>query len=241
MANSLTNKQLRVINCCLDRLFNIKSLLVPQSAKDYAGIHVWERLLSLSENRTILLTDTGICYFNKIVDTIHKANIFNGQTDYSDVWSAFHHILEDQLSRGVRPENASELLSIIQNQLSTKIANYTYAVPIFGLKMDGIDSIKLGSMQIIRSPIAYIDSLGVKHDHADLTQTIELTKNYLWLIGYATGTRRVSQKRFRELAEFSVGMLAVAAASMHERGASGLRIGIVMSPEEGHGNATWLS
>jgi len=36
-------------------------------------------------------------------------------------------------------------------------------------------------------------------------------------------------------------MLAVSAASMYERGASRFRIGVVMSPEEGHGPAIWLS
>lgn len=237
----LTRKQLRIIDYALDGLFSTKSILAPRSVKDFAGNTFLGRLLHLSDNRTILLTDTGLSHFSRIVETIDGADIFEGLTGYSDVWSAFHHILEDLLSRDVRPDNAAELLDIVRERLGGEIANHTYAVPVFGIDMEGIDSIELGSMKIVRSPIPYIESVGIKHGHMDLPRMIEATKNYLWLIGLAEGTRRVSQEKFREQAELAVGMLALSAASMYKNGASQIRIGIVMSPEEGHSAATWLS
>jgi len=196
----LTKKQQRTIDYALDRLFSTRSFLEPQSIKDFAGNNALTRLLRLSGTRTILLTDAGLTYMRTIIVTINEADIFDGLTEYSDVWTAFHHILEDLLSRGMRPDNATELLDLVRERLSAEISNHTYAVPLFGVDMDGIDVVTLGSMKIVRSPVSYLESLGVKHDHADLPRTIEATKRYLWLIGFAKGTPRVAQEKFRELA-----------------------------------------
>ena len=236
----LTKKKLRTIDYALDRLFSTGSLLIPQSLKDFAGNNDLARVLWLPDHRTILFTDAGLSHLRTIVKTINEADIFDGLAAYSDVSAAFRHILKDLLSKDMRPENAAELLDLVRERLSAEIGNHTYAVPLSGVDMDGIDAVTLGSMKIVRSPIPYIESAGVKHDHVDLPREIEAAKRYLWLIGSAKGTPRVSQEKFRELAELASGMLAVYAASMYERGASRFRIGVVMSPE-GHGSANWLS
>jgi|WetSurMetagenome_2_1015567.scaffolds.fasta_scaffold00054_57 hypothetical protein len=239
----LTKKKQRTIDRALDRLFSAGSFLVPQSMKDFACNNILVRTLRLSGQRTVLLTDAGLTQMRKICDTIHEADIFDGLTAYSDVSKAFRHILEDLLSRGMRPDNAAELVDLVRDRLNAEIGNYTYVVPLFGVKIDGTDAVDLGSMRIVRSPLPYLESVGVKYDYADLPRIIEAAKHYLWFIGFAKGTPMVSQGKFRELAELATGMLAIAAASMYERGASRFRIGIVMSPEEGHahGPASWLS
>lgn len=237
----LTKKQLRTIDYALDRLFSVKSFLVPLSVKDFIGNNYFTRSLRLSGNRTILLTDSGLSNFRTIVRTINDADTFDGLADYSDVWIAFHNVLEDLLSKSARPDNAVNLLELLDEQLASEIASYTYAVPLFGVEMDGIDSIELGCSRIARSPKPYLERVGVEHVHTDLQRTIEDAKNYLWLIGPAKGTRRVSLEKFREFSQLVTGMLAVCASSMYERGAHRVRIGVIMSPEEGHGKANWLS
>lgn len=56
----------------------------------------------------------------------------------------------------MRPDNAAELLEIMRERLSGKISNHTYAVPLFGVDMDGIDVVTLGAMKIVRSPVSHL-------------------------------------------------------------------------------------
>lgn len=237
----LTKKQYRIIDRALDCLFTCNSLLTPRSIKDYGVKDYLAKELRLKSNRVVLLSDTGLAQIRTIVKTIDDADSFDGLAGYSDIWSSFKHILEDLLSNGMRPDNAAELLALIQERLRSEISNYTYAVPLFGIEMDGIDTVALGSMKIVQSPVPFLEDAGVVHDHADLPSIMDATKLYLWLIGSAEGTQRIAQEKFRKQAELAVGMLAVSAASIYECGASAFRIGIVMSPEDGHGRSIWLS
>jgi hypothetical protein len=237
----LTKKQERTIDYALNRLFGRKSFFVPKSIKDFGVNNFLTRELRLTGKRTIFLTDAGLIHMRNIVTTIDEADFFDGLAGYSDIWAAFRHILEAHLSEGIRPENAAEFFELMRERLNTEISNYTYAVPLFGVEMDGIDVFKLGQMKIVRSPDSHIKAAGVKYDHADLPSTLEATKWYLWLFGSARGTHLVAQERFREQAELATGMLAISAAAIYKRGVSTFRIGVVMSPREGHNRATWIS
>lgn len=236
----LSKKQMRAIDYSLNHLFRAKSLL-PDFPKDLPGRDYFSRLLRLSDNRSLFLTENAISHIRIIVEIISEANIYDGLADYSDIWSAFHHIIEDLISKNERPNDAVELLELIQNQIDSRISTCTYAVPLYGIKLDGIDLMEIGSLKIVISPIIYIENNEIECRIDDVTKHIEDNKHYLWLIGSARGTRRVSQEKFRELADLATGMLAVCAASMHEGGATPFEIGIIMTPQEGHGIARWIS
>ena len=237
----LTKKKQRIINHALHCLFTCDSFFACTSIKDYAVKNALARELRLRGNRVIFLSDTGLAQIRTIVKTIFDADVFDGLVGYADIWSAFKYILEDLLSNGTRPDDVVEFLELIHERLRTEISNYTYAVPLFGVEMDGIDTIALGSMKIVRSPVPSLEDAGVVHDHADLPNIIDKTKLYLWLIGSAEGTPLIAQENFRKQAQLAVGMLAVSAASIYECGASAFRIGVVMSPEDVHGRSIWLS
>jgi hypothetical protein len=237
----LSKKELRTIGFALDRFYGPKSLVVPQSFEDFKVPNVLARQLRLKGNRSLLMTDVGLEHLRKMVSTIYDANVFEGLADYSDVYNACQGVIENLLSEGQRPDDAQELIDLINRHLTKKIDNRTFVVPIFGLELDNIGSLKLGSMKIVPAVISYLDAAGVKHDHLSEATTIEITKTKLWLIGSSRGTASAAQEKFREQAELVVGMLAVSAASMFEYGANGFRIGVVMSPEDNYGRSTWLS
>lgn len=238
---ALTNKQLRTIDFDLERLFNPKSILAPKSIKDFSVSNPLLRMLQLTENRTLLLSDTGLTHFRSIVATIDRGNVFDGLASYSDIWTTCRRILEDLLSRKVMPDSGAELVELVRNELGPTISNHTFAVPLFGVAMDGTDAFPVGSMKIVPSPIPHFDSLRVKHEQAGVPAILDATKPTLWLLGSANGTRRVAVDRFREQAELTAGMLAVSAASMYEGGASAFHIGVVMSSERSRSRAVWFS
>jgi hypothetical protein len=198
---SLTKKQLRTIDYAVNQLFGSKSFMAPALLKGQFGPDFLTRLLQLTNHRITLFTDTGLANMQKIVATIDEASMFNGLANYSDIWSACRSILENLLSQGKQLKDARELLESLRQVLDSEISNHTFVVPLFGIEMDGIESIPLGSMKVIRPSIAHLDSLGVKHDHADLKQIFDSAEYCLWLIGSERGTLDVSLGKFRTHAE----------------------------------------
>ena len=237
----LTRKQQRIIGFALDRLFGQGSFIAPSSLKDVPSKTFFIRELRLTGNRLILLSDDGLTYMRRIVGTIDEADIFDDMADYSDIGEACRHIIKDLLSKGMMPSNATEFIELLRDQVKAKITNYMYAVPLFGVELDGIDVMNLGSMKIARSPISDIKAAGIDEGYESLLAITETTMPNLWLLGSAKGTPRVAQGKFREKADLAAGMLAISAASMYERGASAFRIGVVMAPEYAQGRAIWLS
>ncbi|MCL5060559.1 MAG: HEPN domain-containing protein [Candidatus Thermoplasmatota archaeon] len=132
-------------------------------------------------------------------------------------------------------------MQAIADLVAQEVDDHTFAVPLLGIELAGVDSFALGAVTILRMSVDVLNSAGVKHDHADVPHLLELNKHYLWLIGSTRGTPSAAQKRFSEQATLAVGMLAITAASMHEWGASTFRIGIVMTPEEATGRSVWFS
>lgn len=226
------------------RLFSVKSLLVPKSLSDFQEIPVkqhFSRMLKLIGNQTVFLTDSGYEHFRAVIDIIDKADLFEGMADSSDIWTAWHKVVEKWLSNGLEPENADEVVHAITELVAQEIDDHTFIVPLFGIELDSVDSFALGIMTIIRMSVDVLHASGIEHDHANVPHLLELNKNYLWLKGTTRGTPRVAQQKFSDQAALTVGMLAITAASMYELGASGFRIGIIMSPEEAIGRSVWFS
>ncbi|WP_162084879.1 HEPN domain-containing protein [Sulfuriferula nivalis] len=226
------------------RLFSIKSLLVPKLLSDLREIPVkqhFPRMLKLTGNRTVFLTDSGYEHFRAVIDVIDKVDLFEGMADISDIWTAWHKVVEKWLSNGSEPENADEVVHAITELVAQEIDEHTFIVPLFGIELDSVDSFVLGIMTILRMSVDVLHASGIEHDHINVPHLLELNKNYLWLKGTTRGTPHVAQQKFSDQAALTVGMLAITAASMYELGASGFRIGIIMSPEEAIGRSVWFS
>lgn len=239
---TLTGKDERTLLFAAKRLFSVKSLVSPKSISDIPTKQYFVRELRLMGNRTAFLTDSGYEHFRSVVDVIDRADFFDGMAEFSDIWKAWHRVVEKWLSNDLVPERADEVVQAIADLVAQEVDDHTFVVPLFGIELDGVESFSLGTMTILRMSVDVLDSAGVEHDHADVPHLLELNKHYLlWLKGTTRGTPSVAQQRFSEQATLTFGMLAITAASMYEWGASAFRIGIVMTPEEAIGRSVWFS
>ena len=238
---TLTNKDKRKLLYSVKRLFSNKSLIVPKSIGDIPTKKYLYLELCLTENRTIFLTDAGHEHFRAVVDVIHKADFFNGRAEFSDIWRAWRKVVEKWLSNGLQPGCVDEVVQALEELIVQEIDNHTFVVPLLGIELDGVVSFALGAMTILPMSVDLFDSAGVTHDHTNVPRLLELSKQYFWLKGTMHGTPSVAQQKFSEQAALTVGMLAITAVSMYEWGASGFRIGIVMTAEEATGRSVWFS
>lgn len=241
---TLTAKDKRTLLFAARHLFRDKSILIPTSISDIHSIpneQHFSRMLSLTDNRIIYLTEQGHQYFRNVVDNLYRADYFDGLVEYSDISLAWRRVIENWFSNGLAPENADEIVQAIEERILQEIDEYTFVVPLFGVELEDIDSFELGAMSLLRPSIEVFNSARVAHEHADLTRLLEFNKDCLWLKGTMKGTPGVAQQRFSEQAALTIGMLAASAASAYENGAHGFRIGIVMRPEDANGRSVWFS
>lgn len=238
---TLTGKDQRKLLFAAKRLFSVKSLLFPKSIGDIPIKQHFMRELRLTGNLTAYLTDSGYEHFRTVVDVMDRVDFFDGMAEFADIWHAWHRVVEKWLSNGLEPERADDVAQAIADLVAQEVDDHTFVVPLFGIGLDGVDSFAIGAMTILRMSVDVLDSSGIEHNHADVPRFLELNKGYLWLKGTTRGTPNVARQRFSEQATLTVGMLAITAASMYEWGASGFRIGIVMTSEEAIGRSVWFS
>lgn len=238
---TLTKKDERTLLFATERLFSAKSLFSPKLTRDIPIKQYFQRELRLTGNRSVFLTDSGYEHFRSVVYVIDRADFFEGMAEFADIWKAWKKVVEKWLSEGSKPESADDVLQAVAELVTQEIDDHIFVVPLYGIELDGVDSFELGDMTILRMSVDVFDSAGVKHDHVDVPHLIELNKHYLWLRGNAHGTPNVAEQKFSGQAALTVGILAIAAASLYERGASGFRIGIVMTPEGAAGRSMWFS
>lgn len=237
----LTEKRKRTLLFVAQRLCSWKALIIPKSINDIPLEQYFTRELHLKENRTVFLSDFGYEQFRTVVEILAQADLFDGLAEYSDIWSASRKVLEMCLSDGVQPESANELIQAVAKVVEPDVDDYTYIVPIFGISLDDTETLSLGKMTVLHMSSDVLDLAGIEHSHTDIPRLLELNKGYLWLKGTTRGTPNVARRAFSEQATLTVGMLAIAAASLYECGATRFRIGTVMSTEEAIGRSVWFS
>lgn len=236
-----SSKERRTLFFAANNLFTDKSLFTPASIRDIPPKQVLARMLRLTGKRTVYLTNSGYEHFRTVVDVLDRVNFFEGDAEYSDIWTAWHSALEKWLSDGHAPDSVDEVIQSISDLIVHCIDDHTFVVPLLGVDLDGIDAFDMGSMTILHLSVDTLDSAGVEHGHADVSRALESNKNQVWLRGAARGTPRAAQRRFAEQATLMIGVLAVAAGAMYENGATAFRIGTVMTPEDAIGQSTWFS
>lgn len=187
------------------------------------------------------MTDEELCQLRTMVSVIDDANVFDGLADYLDVDGACRDVLAEALSIGQVPDKADELVEFVRTRLASEIATRVFAIPIFGIELVDVEALVLGSMRVVPASPSHLDAANVRYVHANVAKAIELTKAKLWLTGSACGTKRIAEAKFRGQAALAAGMMAISAGSMYENGATGFRIGVVMSPVQARGRAVWLS
>jgi len=113
--------------------------IVPKSIEDFRVSQPLLRELRLTNHHELLLTDSGLAAFRQTVKLLDELDPTDGLAGYSDMSSACRRVLEQCLSEGQQPESGQEYVQLIVTELTTRIATYTYIVPMFGVELDGID------------------------------------------------------------------------------------------------------
>lgn len=237
---NISPKSQRIINRCIPIIFSLKGIEFPKSLKDIDKDSFFTRRIEL-KNRWAFFNDNGLSSLRRIVSILIDEDVFKGLVDYSDVWIACHKTIEELLSQELQPEDGKEFIDIVESKISGKIDNYTFVVSIYGVDFQGVDEMRLGNFRIVRPDYLCLEKAGCDVSMDDLNKNLEIMKSYLWIIGSARGTQKVSERKFRQQAELMVGMLAIVAAATHKYGAKSFRIGIIMSPKESYGRSLWMS
>ena len=237
---SLTKKQLRVVSGTITRFFSVNAFETSNEWRKLGVEDFFLRRLELTGNRQLYLTDMGMDQFRALVTALHDGDVSDGLAEYSDIWNMCKQVVEDLMSRNLRPEDATEFIGLVTEQVKAKTDEYTFVVPIVGIELEEVEELKLGSMKVVAASVSFLNAAGIKHDHANIQKIINVTDQRLWLVGSTRGTLKVATEKFRSKAELAVGLLAAHAAAHYKGGASGFRIGIVMKPEHSYTRATWM-
>lgn len=236
-----SRKQARIIQRALTQLAGAKSYKPIRSIEDF-GDKPFGRMLQLTNYRMVLLTDHGMEQVERLVDTTVEVDPFAGLADSADIWSASWKTLEELVSNGQMAESAKEWLSLISARIEPEIQSRLIIVPFVGVTLKGIEELMLGSFQLLRPSISYLEAMGVDHEWADVPKIIAGYRDReLWLSGCARGTPRVAERRFRTFADLIAGLLAVAVGVLSKSGATRVFISPNMTGHDSRGDATWFS
>jgi hypothetical protein len=183
---TLPRKVLRTLTREIDRVVNEKSLFAPQSLADIKSVDLkavdyFSREIRLSGNRTFLLTDKGYSAFKAIVTHLHEADLSEGLAQYSDLFNATKAVFQDCLSRGQRPDDGAELVELIGQILENQITTHTFVVPIYGVELKGIDSVRLGALRVVPSTAEWIKVLGGDASSENVAILLRHSEEHLWI------------------------------------------------------------
>ena len=188
------------------------------------------------------LSDSGFQHLQSILDAVDRLDLANGLADYSDYGATVREVIAQYFDAGLQPDTADEFLEDVRARVEKQIHDYAFVVPINGVKLEAdLEAVPLGSFRIVRASIEVLEGAGIDFKEEYLRTAVEMISGRPWLMGRARGTLEVATRRFREMAELTVGMLSVYAASVLEGGTRSFRLGIVMSPLEAEGRSLWLS
>lgn len=88
------------------------------------------------------MSDEGLRQLRTMVSVIDDANVFDGFAHYSDVAGICRQVFAEQLSIGLRPDKADELVDLIRTHLASEMATRVLAVPIFGIELVELESLE---------------------------------------------------------------------------------------------------
>jgi hypothetical protein len=240
-SNKFTPKQLRVVRASLMVLLDHAKAFEGSARPKDLGLDIIARLVRAPAGGSFLLSDAGIAALGRIASTIDEVGVFNDSATFRDIEQCSRRIFEELLAEPQTDIDSSTFVERVCEKVRAGIATYSFLVPVAGVQLVGIEVLPLGVMSLAASPNTVVESAGVRDEKDTLPLTRKAVGQCSWLHGRARGTRNYTERKFREQAELSVGVLAVLAASNYSRGAGAFRIGLVMSRAAASGSAVWLS
>jgi len=238
----LTAKQERSIAYLTKILFGPKSLQAPTheafKVMDHSKFEGLRKLVRLTNQRSVLLTDRGLETIQLIAKHINDAQVFDGKANYSDIYTSLRKQMANLLSEGLEPETGSELLELVEKDILSAIKNYTFIAPIYGIRLSKIKRLTVGTMKIVPPSYELLSSLCSVESHPfDITKIIDRQQQsqYLWMIGEEYGTPEVAKQRFTDAATYTIGAMATVSGALYSDGTARVRIGLAMSSDKAPG------
>ena len=227
---NLTAKQIRVLNRCIRELFTPKAFGDAAALIQMDFTEVIRRLISVSSERGVkrLLSDQGVAAHDRIVATLRDIGMCSPEVLYADLWSAVRKVVERCLADKVKPEDATELVSLVANELTNSIQDRWFVAPVVGVTLVGVEELQLGGLAISQS----VDALVAQHGKmlADPTPAwlSDQIRKQPCISGSFRGTFEAARLRFREQTTLASGLLAVIAGYEFDRGATAFNIHVPM-------------
>jgi hypothetical protein len=142
----LNRKKIRSIEHDIATLFSTKSYHLPQTADDFKEIDFlgpkFER-----DNDSFYLKEKAQTALKRIVEIIKDHYKLDEIATYNDVYQVTKDEFETYILSDTKP-SCGELISKINNSLSTKIFEYKHICRIKGIKLEEIDDICFGNFTI---------------------------------------------------------------------------------------------
>jgi hypothetical protein len=232
----LDRKQLRTLEYLLRQLYAPASFhRVSVETVREKGFGLLQYELELRGGRTLYLSQRGFDTLREIVAILVKAQLVPC-VEPDDVFVATRRVIGDLLADGLQPD-ATELPTLTQSALEGLRDTYWFAVPVNGLELKDMDRLVLGDLTLVNPTATALEEFGaVLSDAEDIAQSLG---RFPCLIGRAFGSEPFAQQAFRSRADLSIGVVAVLAAAMLDRGAVPFRVTLGMTSSGSPGVARY--
>lgn len=236
--SKIGKKNIRRIDYLLPCLFG-KNAFESASIKYFRkyDMQYFAREVRLTSGHALVLTDKGIAALREIGGVLKDSGIFL-KVEPSDISSALREVFRELLSNSLRPDDADELIELVRLRLDEKKKNYWFAVPVNGLDLDGVESVRLGDLTLRAGTPEVLYSLGAK-----LSEKMDTAKQLgkrPCLFGCVFGTEAYAKRIFGFRAGLAIGIVSTLAAMSYEAGAAPFRITLEMTPDGARAAARYV-
>ena len=220
---NLTRKQVQVVNRCLQQLFSaqamepmtlarMRELKFPQALS--------RRVKVTAKGAELLLTDSGMAALERTVDTLSEASAGQEAWTRSDVWDAVREVYEACWRNRQEPESVQELVDLVAARIGAKVKKHTFVAALYGVKLSGIDEVKLGELRLVSSVKSLVQESAVLNEEGLEKGFAKDLLQVPCLAGSKAGTFEAAKRWYREQVHLAAGMLAVEAGASYERAAT---------------------
>lgn len=220
------------------RGFSPVSELVARKVAD-PRFNIMARLPDLKLKHQVGISDEGYAALRLVVKVVYDCGKFKDIADYSDIHSAVRRAHIECLETLRAPETFDELIDVIEPKIRKSSSAQTFLFPFHGLKVPERSSVSLGRATLFSDLKLALQAETVTALPEDQKALSDVMQGYSWLLVRATGTSTKAHRVASESASLIAGVLAALAACTFEDGATGFRIGVVLSPEAAYGHSRW--
>ena len=231
----LTLKLKRSIRVDIDLIFSLKGLSFPKTIDEIKEIGFFSPKFKANKN-DIYLSQDGRVALRRICDIVHRTKKYNDVLNYHDVFQVVIGEIERWFNDNLIPDDA-EFIGPLDILLSKEIDNYTFVCRLDGLALDTIDSIVIGSKEIMKYDRKLIS--GISNVSNITNDAIEKEyNNSLVIVGTERGSSSVAQEKFYHNAELSLSIVRLYSCAFDNSAIHRINIRLINNCTHAYGRAS---